>query len=108
MAEKNSSKPTPFEKEQAKSAKKIIEYKLGAEASIVSMIYKNPDLLRESNITLDEFHNNCWRVYFEIAKSLIIDEMKTVITDIDVGLYLKKHSKLSEEYNKCGGYKKGW
>ncbi len=40
MAEKNTSKLTPFEKQQAEAAKLILEYKLGAEASIVSMIYK--------------------------------------------------------------------
>ena len=106
MAEKNNNKLTPFEKEQAKSAKKIIEYKLGAEANIVSMIYKNPDLLRESNLTLDEFHNDCWRVYFEIARSMILEEMKVILTDIDVGLYLNKHPNLSEKYYKYGGYDK--
>ena len=66
MAEKNN-KLSPFEKEQAEVAKLILEYKLGSEASIVAMIYKNPDLLRETNLQLNDIHNNCWRVYFEIA-----------------------------------------
>lgn len=105
MAEKNT-KLTPFEKQQAEAAKQIIEYKLGAEASIVSMIYKNPDLLRETNLTLNDFHHNCWKVYFEIAKDLIINEKKVTLSEVDIGLYLEKHPKLADKYyNEYGGYK---
>ena len=57
MAEKNT-KLSPFKKEQAETAKLILEYKLGSEASIVAMIYKNPDLLRETNLELNNFHHN--------------------------------------------------
>ena len=104
MAEKNS-KLTPFEKQQAESAKQILEYKLGAEASIVSMIYKNPDLLRETNLSLNDFHHNCWKVYFEIAKDLIINEKKVTLSEVDIGLYLEKHPKLADKYyNEYGGY----
>ena len=105
MAEKNTNKITPFEKQQAEAAKQIFEYKLGAEASIVSMIYKNPDLLRETNLSLNDFHHNCWRVYFEIAKDLIINEKKITLSEVDVGLYLDKHPKLADKYyNEYGGY----
>ena len=104
MAEKNT-KLTPFEKQQAEAAKQIFEYKLGAEASIVSMIYKNPDLLRETNLNLNDFHHNCWRVYFEIAKDLIINERKITLSEVDIGLYLEKHPKLADKYyNEYGGY----
>lgn len=106
MAEKNTSKLTPFEKQQAEAAKQILEYKLGAEASIVSMIYKNPDLLRETNLQLNDFHNNCWRVYFEIARDMIINEKKATLSEVDIGLYLEKHPKLADKYyNEYGGYK---
>ena len=105
MAEKNTNKITPFEMQQAEVAKQIKEYKLGAEASIVSMIYKNPDLLRETNLSLNDFHHNCWRVYFEIAKDLIINEQKITLSEVDVGLYLEKHPKLADKYyNEYGGY----
>ena len=77
MAEKNTSKLTPFEKQQAEAAKQILGYKLGAEASIVSMIYKNPDLLRETNLELNDIHNDCWKVYFAIA----FEEAAHYITD---------------------------
>ncbi len=104
MAEKNQ-KLSAYEKEQAKVAKQILEYKLGAEASIVSMIYKKPDLLRESNLELKEISNNCWRVYFEIARDLILNEKKIVLSEVDIGLYLEKHPKLADKYyNEYGGY----
>lgn len=104
MAEKNS-KLSPFEKQQAEAARQILEYKLGAEASIVSMIYKNPDLLRETNLNLNDFHHNCWKVYFEIAKDLIINEKKVTLSEVDIGLYLEKHPKLADKYyNEYGGY----
>ena len=105
MAEKNNKNLSPFEKQQAEIAKQILEYKLGAEASIVSMIYKNPDLLRETNLGLNDFHHNCWKVYFEIAKDLIINEKKVTLSEVDIGLYLEKHPKLADKYyNEYGGY----
>lgn len=104
MAEKNR-KLNAFEKQQAEVAKQILDYKLGAEASIVSMIYKNPDLLRETNLTLNEISNNCWKVYFEIARDLIINEKKVTLSEVDIGLYLEKHPKLADKYyNEYGGY----
>ena len=105
MAEKNVNKKTPFEKKQEEIANKILEYKLGEEASVVSMIYKNPDLLRETNLELQEFSHNCWRVYFEIAKDLIINEKMVTLSEVDIGLYLEKHPKLADKYyNEYGGY----
>ena len=103
MAEKNT-KLTPFEKEQAEVAKQILEYKLGSEASIVAMIYKNPDLLRETSLDLNSFHHNVWKVYFEICRALIIDEKKVTLSEIDVGLYLERHPKLREKYDDYGGF----
>ena len=104
MAEKNT-KLTPFQQQQAEVAKQILEYKLGAEASIVAMIYKNPDLLRETNLELNNFHHNVWKVYFEIARSLIIDEKKVTLSEIDVGLYLEKHPKLNKYLRKDSNIK---
>ena len=104
MAEKNVRKLTPFEEQQIEIKKTVLEYKLGSEASIVAMIYKNPDLLRETNLSLEEFHNNCWKVYYEISRSLILDEKKASLSEIDVGLYLEKHSKLAKRYEEYGGY----
>lgn len=105
MAEKNTNKLSPFEQKQAEAARQILEYKLGAEASIVSMIYKNPDLLRETNLELNDIHNNCWRVYFAIAYDMIVNEKMATLSEVDIGLYLEKHSKLADKYyNEYGGY----
>ena len=104
MAEKNS-KLTPFEKEQAEVAKQIFEYKLGSEASIVAMIYKNPDLLTGTNLSLNDFHHDCWQVYFSIARDMILNEKKTTLSEVDIGLYLTKHPKLADKYyNDYGGF----
>lgn len=102
MAEKN--KENPILEQRKKIAKQILENKKRDEASIVSLMYKNPDLLRETNLTINDFHNNDWRVYFEILRALVVDEKKEVITDIEVGLYLNQHPKLKKEYYDNGGY----
>ena len=97
MAEKNKN-TTPFEDQQIEMKKQVAKYKLGSEASIVAMIYKNPDLLRETNLSRSDFSNNCWRVYFEIIKDIIIVEKKVSASEVDVGLYLDKHPKLADKY----------
>lgn len=104
MAEKNSPKLTPFEKEQIEVAKKILEFKLGAEANVVSIIYKNPDELFNTNLVLDDFSNNVWKVYFQIAYDIIVIEKKNVLDDITVGLYLEKHPKLRAKYKEYGEF----
>lgn len=103
MAEKNKN-TTPFEDQQIEMKKQVAKYKLGSEASIVAMIYKNPDLLRETNLSRSDFSNNCWRVYFEIIKDIIIVEKKVSASEVDVGLYLDKHPKLADKYFEYGGY----
>ena len=101
---KTVSKQSVLEKQKKDIIYKIVEYKLGAEASIVSMIYRNPDLLRENNLVLNEFSHNCWKVFFEIAYGMVIDEGMMVLSETAVGLYLGKHPKLSERYDEYGGY----
>lgn len=97
-------KLTPFEQETIEVLKQINEYKLAAEANVVSIIYKEPDLLRETNLTLEEFNNNVWRVFFTIASDLIFIEKKNSLDAITVNLYLEKHKKLSAKVDEYGGY----
>ena len=101
---KTASKLTAYQKEQIETLKKINEFKEACEANIVAILYKEPDLIRENNIELTEFTNNCWRVYFEIAKEIIITERKNVLDEVTVGLFLSKHPKLSQKYDEYGGY----
>jgi hypothetical protein len=87
-------KLTPFEQEQIEVLKRINEYKVTAEANVVSILYKEPDLLRETNLVLEEFSNNVWRVFFTIASDLVLVEKKNSLDQITVNLYLEKHKLL--------------
>lgn len=104
MAEKNAKPLTPFQTEMVNTAKQIVEYKTATEANVVAILYKCPDKMLDYNLSLDDFSNNVWKVYFEIARGLIYDEKKEVLDDITVGIYLEKHSKLKAKYNEYGGY----
>ena len=97
-------KLSPFEQETIEVLKQINEYKLAAEANVVSIIYKEPDMLRETNLTLEEFSNNVWRVFFTIASDLILVEKKNTLDIITVNLYLEKHKKLAAKVEEYGGY----
>lgn len=103
MAERTK-KRSAFDIEREETKKKLLEYKLGTEANIVAIIYKNPNEMFNVNLTLDDFSNNCWRVYFQIASDLVLLENKTVLDDYTVGIYLNKHDKLREKYDEYGGY----
>lgn len=105
MAEKNKEKLTLYEQEMINTAKKIVEYKLACEANVVSCIYKSPDIIYNTNLTLNDFSNNIWKVYYSIAHDIIMVEKKNVLDDITVGLYLEKHPKLKAKYHEYGGYK---
>lgn len=103
MAEKNK-KLTPFEQEMVDTAKKVLEYKKAAEANIVSILYKKPEEFFNVNLTLEDFGINEWRVYFEIARSIVVEEKKSALDDITINFYLEKHDKLREKYEDFGGY----
>lgn len=104
MAEKNVKPLTPFQEEMVDTAKKIVEYKTATEANVVAILYKSPDKMLDYNLTLEDFSNNVWKVYFEIARGLVYDEKKEVLDDVTVGIYLEKHSKLRAKYDEYGGY----
>ena len=102
MAEKK--KLTPYQEEKLKCAKQVKEYKVACEANIVSIFYKNPELMYDYQLKLEDFSENTWRVYWQIAYDIIVKEKKSVLDDITVGLYLEKHSKLKQKYDEYGGY----
>lgn len=104
MAEKNQNKLTAFEKEMIDTAKKVLEFKIPAEANVVSILYKAPDKLFDTNLTLDDFSENTWKVFFEIIHSIVLVEKKNVVDEITIGLFLEKHLKLREKYDEYGGY----
>lgn len=102
MAEKK--KLTPYQEEKLKCAKQVKEYKVACEANIVSIFYKKPELMYDYQLKLEDFSENTWRVYWQIAYDIIVKEKKSVLDDITVGLYLEKHSKLKQKYDEYGGY----
>ena len=84
--------------------KQVTEFSLACEASIVSILYKSPSNIYESNLKLDDFSNNIWRVYWQISNDIINVEKKNVLDEVTVGLYLEKHPKLKKKYDEYGGY----
>ena len=97
-------KLSAFEQELIETIKQINEFKEACEANVVSILYKNPDSIFETNLDLDEFNNNIWRVYWTIANDIVKLEKKSSLDEITVGLYLEKHSKLRAKYEEYGGY----
>lgn len=104
MAERNKSKLTAFEQETISVAEQVLKYKLAAEANVVAILYKKPEELYSVNLTLDDFNNNTWRVFFQIAHDIVLVEKKNVLDEIVIGLYLEKHQKLRAKYEEYGGY----
>ena len=93
---------TPYQKAQSEASKKIIEYKKTAEAAVTSLIYKNSDKLTECDLTLDDFSNNIFKVYFAVATELVKEKMD--LTDVNCGVYLSKHKRLESKWNEYGGF----
>ena len=79
---------TPFEKQLLETVKKINEYKLSCEANVVSIIYKNPQILHETNLKTEELSSNAWKVFHEIAKDIVLTEGKNVLDIVTVNIYL--------------------
>lgn len=104
ISNKKSGELTPFQQELVDALKQVSEYKTICEANVVAAIYKQPDLIYDSNLKLELFHNNVWRVYFNIADQILNNEKKVILDDMTVGLYLEKHPKLREKYEEYGGY----
>ena len=91
ISNKKSGELTPFQQELVDALKQVSEYKTICEANVVAAIYKQPDLIYDSNLKLELFHNNVWRVYFNIADQILNNEKKVILDDMTVGLYLENN-----------------
>jgi len=101
---KKKAKLTPHQEELVKAAKKVKEYKLAAEANVVSILWAERDLyFVYDSLTLNDFSNNIWKVYWEIGKDIVVKEDK-ILDEITINFYLEKHEKLKEKYENYGGY----
>ena len=93
-----------FQVELQQTIGKIKTYKINCEANIVSIFWKEPQLFFDyDEINLEDFDENMWRVFYEIARGIIVVEGKETLDDITVALYLEKHLKLQEKYIEYGG-----
>lgn len=97
-------KPTAYEEEIIKGIKKVKDFKLACEANIVSIFYKQSDLLFDNELRLEDFSNNIWKVYWQIAHDIVVKEKKPILDEVTVGLYLEKHDKLKDKYDEYGAY----
>ena len=101
---KENKKLSPYQEEVLKCAKEVKEYKVVAEANVVAIFFKQPELILDYPMQLEDFTENTWRVYWQIANDIIVIEKKSVLDDMTVGLYLEKHPKLKAKYDEYGGY----
>ncbi len=100
-----SQKNTLWENECLKAKKKISENSLASEANVCAILWKEPDLYdMYESLALDDFQNNCWKVFFEIGRQIISDEKKHTLDELTVSFYLTKHDKLKEKYEEYGGF----
>ena len=94
-----------IENENIAVLQKLKDYKLIAESNITSCLYKEPELYYEyTNLSVDDFLHNDWKVLFEIGRGIILDEKKKTLDDLTVSLYLEKHLKLKEKFEEFDGY----
>lgn len=97
-------KLTPLQEQKLEAARKVRDFKVATEANVVAIFYKQPDLMYDNPLKLEDFTENTWRVYWQIAYDIVVKEKKAVLDDITVGLYLEKHRKLKVKYEEYGGY----
>ena len=102
--QKKDKKPTPFQEVMLEAARTVREYKISCEANIVSIFFCQPDLMYDYQLRLEDFTENAWRVFWQIAYDIVIKEKKAILDEITVGLYLEKHPKLKAKYDEYGGY----
>ena len=101
---KTASKLTAYQKEQIETLKKINEFKLAAEASAIAILYKNPEKVSETTLTLEDITNDCWKIFFAIAYGVVVTEGKGSLSEVNINFYLDKHPKLSKRFEEFGGY----
>ena len=94
-----------FEEEILKSYKKVMEYKVICEANIVSLLWKNTELFHTYSLVLEDFTENMWKVFWQIAYDIVVKEGKE-LDEITTEFYLEKHPKLKAKYDNYGGYEK--
>lgn len=84
--------------------KKLIEDKNTAESYVVMCIYKEPELMFDTKLTVDDIHNQTWKFFFSVAQKLVKNDKRKVLDDVTLGLFINTNNALKEMYEKLGGY----
>lgn len=89
--------------QQKEIREKILSYKNISEANVIACLFDNPESIYTSDITLQDFDNNCWKVLYAILDG-ITSSGKLAVDSISVGQYLELHPSLKSKYEEYGGY----
>ena len=84
--------------------KKLVEEKNVAESYVVMCIYKEPELMFDTKLSVDDIHNTTWKFFFSIAQKLVKVDKRKVLDDVTLGLFINTNNALKEMYEKLGGY----
>lgn len=94
-----------FQQEQINTHRWLIQQLIPSETNIVAVFFKEPELMFSyDNITIDTFHENCWKVYYTIINDVYVKENKKTLDEYTISFYLEKHLKLKQAYDEYGGY----
>lgn len=105
MAEEQKNTVSAFDMERLEVYKTLCKYLLPIEANVVSIFFKNPDLMFDyEDVNLNLFQSNVWKVYFVILHEVYVTEKKKKLDEYTIAFYLDKHPKLKEKYIEYGGY----
>ncbi len=104
MKTSNKTSPNSWSLECIRTQKILDENSLASEANVCAILWKNPDYYNAyESLSIEDFQNNCWKVFFEIGRQIIRDEKKTTLDELTVSFYLTKHEKLKAKFDEYGG-----
>lgn len=102
MAEINKKKTDA--NDHLKAMDRVKDYRNNAEANVVLSFFKEPKLILDSTLTVDDFLGIRWKLCFTIAHTIIIKEGKGSLDEITVGFFLEQHPKMKEKFHEFGGF----
>lgn len=102
MAELNKRKNPPANNNAA--LERVKTYRNSAEANVVLSFFKDPKLILNTTLTIDDFASSHWKLCFAIAYGVIIKEGKASLDEVTVGFFLEQHPKMREKFLDHGGF----
>ena len=84
--------------------KKLVEEKNVAESYVVMCLYKEPELVFDTKLGVDDVHNETWKFFFSIAQKLVKNDKRRVLDEVTLGLFINTNNALKDMYERLGGY----